>query len=98
MLSRENNTVLEEALLDLLVLSQARVLAGAMLSNMPRLALQMRVRPSGKRPPYISLDGNSWCTTSSCKAALPAYVAEGLVKYYGLVAGGGAKGRNIYRS
>ena len=44
-LSRENNTVLEEALLDLLVLSQARVLAGAMLSNMPRLALQMRVRP-----------------------------------------------------
>ena len=97
-LSRENNTALEEALLDLLVLSQARVLAGAMLSNMPRLALQMRVRPSGKRPPYISLDGNSWCTTSSCKAALPAYVAEGLVKYYGLVAGGGAKGRNIYRS
>ena len=64
---RRDNTVLVEALMELLLLSRSRVIAGQMLGNMPRLALQLRVRPPGISW-YVSLDGNEWCTTSSCKS------------------------------
>ena len=84
-----DNSVLEEALLELLCLSRARAVAGAMNSNMPRLAMQLAARPPGVRPAYISTDGNQWCTTSSCKAALPKWVAEGMVKHYPHEAKGG---------
>lgn len=93
-LSRDNNTVLEEALLELFSLSRARIVAGSMLSNMPRLAMQLCVRPPGRRPAYVSLDGNDWCTTSSCKAALPVHVSKDLTKYYAAAAKGG-KGLNF---
>ena len=56
-----------DALMELLLLSRARRVAGAMSSNMPRLALQLRVSPPGDRMPYIGLDTNEWCTCSSCK-------------------------------
>jgi len=54
------NDVLDESFLDLLLLSRAAVVAGSMMSNLPRLALQMRVTPPGletRRLPYITLDG-----------------------------------------
>ena len=54
-------TILEETMLDLLLLSRARYIAGSMYGNMPRVALQLRptapgdVRlrsgPPGARPP-----------------------------------------------
>ncbi|KAL3907670.1 MAG: hypothetical protein SGPRY_010092 [Prymnesium sp.] len=66
---------LRDALMDLLLLSRSRVIAGAMSSNMPRLALQLRVTPPGDRMAYLTLDGNEWCTCSSCKPYF--YVGRG---------------------
>ena len=67
-LQRNGSGTLLEALIDLLLLSRARLVAGSMLGNMPRLALQLRVQPpASTRQPYVSLDGHRWCTTSSCK-------------------------------
>lgn len=67
-LPREGSETLTEALIDLFLLSRARLIAGSMLGNIPRLALQLRVRPpAATKQPYVSLDGHRWCTTSSCK-------------------------------
>ena len=66
-LARNDGVALEEALMELLLLSRSRVVVAQMMGNMPRLALQMQVRPPGTWPAYVSLDGNQWCTCSSCK-------------------------------
>lgn len=63
------SSVLEEALLDVLLLSRASLVAGSMASNMPRLALNMRVRPPN-RTHYVALDGYEWCAETSCKPVL----------------------------
>jgi len=66
-LPHRSSDVLVEALMDLLLLSRARVIAGGMYGNMPRLAMQLRVRPPGDDRQYASLDGHRWCTCTSCK-------------------------------
>ena len=60
-------SAVRDAFMELLMLSRAEVIAGAMSSNMPRLALQLRVKPPGMLTPYIPMDKNEWCTCSSCK-------------------------------
>jgi len=58
-----------EALMDLLLLSRASILAGSMMSNLPRLALQMHITQPGemiRRMPYITLDGRDWCSGATC--------------------------------
>ncbi len=61
--------VLLESLVDLLLLSRARVVAGPMFSSYPRVAIQMRVQTPAvdHRSLYISLDGYPWCSRSSCR-------------------------------
>ena len=56
---------LVDMLLDLVFLSHSAILGGTMQSNVPRLALQLRVQPPGSR--FVSLDGREWCTRSSCR-------------------------------
>lgn len=59
--------LLLEALLDTLMLSRSSVLVGAMMSNFPRLALQIRVQVAGDERRYLALDGREWCSRSSCR-------------------------------
>ena len=60
--------LLLEALLDTFMLSRSSVLVGSMMSNFPRLALQLRVQaPIGDRKRYLALDGREWCTRTSCR-------------------------------
>lgn len=66
-LDRRDSSALEEALMELLLISRSRTILGSMTGNMPRLAVQLRVMPPGTDPPYISLDNNDWCTCTSCK-------------------------------
>lgn len=61
-------SVWDETMLDLLMLSRAGVIAGAMMGNMPRLAMQMRLATAC---PAISLDGREWCPAIFCTAAIP---------------------------
>ena len=65
---RTQLAILEETLLDLLLLSRARYLAGSMYGNVPRLALQLRPTTPGdpKRLAYITTDGRDWCTCVTC--------------------------------
>ena len=56
---------LVDMLLELVLLSHAAVLGGTMQSNVPRLALQLRVQPPGSL--FVGLDGREWCTRSSCR-------------------------------
>jgi len=59
-----------EALMDLLLLSRAAVVVGSMISNFPRVALQLRVQPPAlgqDQPRYIALDKRVWCTRTSCR-------------------------------
>ena len=58
---------LVEALMDMVLLARSSVLAGKMMSNFPRLALQLRVRMPSAKPAYVSLDGRPWCTRTSCR-------------------------------
>ena len=60
--------ILEEALLDVLLLSRARFIAGSMFGNVPRLALQMRATTPGDkhRLTYVTTDGRDWCTRTTC--------------------------------
>ena len=63
--------MLTDTLLDALLLSRSTVLVGSMMSNFPRLALQLRVQMPVGEPVqvhrYIPLDGRKWCTRSSCR-------------------------------
>ena len=60
--------VLVESLLDVLLLSRSTVLVGSMMSNFPRMALQLRVQaPMAGEERYLALDGRTWCTRSSCR-------------------------------
>ena len=72
------DAIFDETMLDLLLLARAPVVAGQMLGNMPRLALQLRV----SWPPttdalaqypqacsYVSLDGRGWCPATICRYA-----------------------------
>ena len=61
--------MLVQALLDAFVLSRSTVLVGSMMSNFPRLALQLRVQaPLGlQQRRYLPLDDREWCTRSSCR-------------------------------
>ena len=66
--------ILSEALLDMAFLSLSRRIVGAMIGNLPRLALQLRVRRTYN---YTALDSRAWCTRTACK--LPAYrVSDGV--------------------
>lgn len=66
--------ILREALLDIVLLSLSRQIVGAMIGNLPRLALQLRVRRTYN---YTALDGRAWCTRTACK--LPVYrVSDGV--------------------
>lgn len=57
-----------EALMDMTLLARSSVLAGKMMSNFPRVALQLRVQmPVRRQPAYISLDDRPWCTRTSCR-------------------------------
>ena len=63
-----DRALLVEALLDAFMLSRSNVLVGSMMSNFPRLALQLRVQaPVGYRKRYLALDGREWCTRTSCR-------------------------------
>ena len=65
---RSQGDVLAETLLDLLLLSRARFLAGSMYGNVPRLALQLRPTTPGdqRRLAYVTTDGRDWCTATTC--------------------------------
>lgn len=59
---------LVEALMDMVLLSRANLLAGKMMSNFPRVALQMRVQqPRRRGGAYIALDDRPWCSRTSCR-------------------------------
>ena len=66
-----DRALLVETLLDALLLSRSTVLVGSMMSNFPRLALQLRVQMPLLEPVpvlrYLALDGRKWCTRSSCR-------------------------------
>jgi len=70
LLARRRASLLE-ALLDLLLLSRSTLLVGKMMSNFPRLAMQLHVQMPAARgsnsSSYIALDGLPWCTRSSCR-------------------------------
>lgn len=79
MSTRLNSMV--EALMDMLLLSRSSVLAGKMMSNFPRVALQLRVQMPRSMPrrrganqntrssqaAYVALDDRPWCTRTSCR-------------------------------
>lgn len=59
-----------EALMDMLLLSRSSIIVGKMMSNFPRLALQLRVqlpRSKGAAGAYIALDDRPWCSRTSCR-------------------------------
>ena len=60
--------ILEETMLDILMLSRARYIAGSMYGNVPRVALQLRpTQPGDKnRLSYVTTDGRDWCTLPTC--------------------------------
>lgn len=66
--SRSTTSILEETLLDVLLLSRSRFIAGSMYGNVPRLALQLRPTTPGdaRRLAYITTDGRDWCTKPTC--------------------------------
>ena len=73
MMTRRLNSLLE-ALMDALLLSRTPLIAGKMMSNFPRFALQMRVQMPARRhtlhrghAAYIALDDRPWCTRTSCR-------------------------------
>jgi hypothetical protein len=60
--------VLVGSLMDVLLLSRSSVLVGSMMSNFPRMALQLRVQmPVDGEHRYLPLDGRTWCTRTSCR-------------------------------
>jgi len=65
---RTRGAILEETILDLLLLSRARYIAGSMYGNMPRLALQLRPTTPGdlRRLAWVTTDGRDWCTKPTC--------------------------------
>ena len=69
-----SSMVAEEALLDALLLSRSSLIAGSMSGNMPRLALNLRVRQPN-RTHYVTLDKYDWCAEPSCK---PTVWARGM--------------------
>jgi len=59
-----------EALMDVLLLARSTLLAGKMMSNFPRVALQLRVQMPARRHnarAYVALDDRPWCTRTSCR-------------------------------
>ncbi len=61
-----------EALMDMLLLSRSTLIAGKMMSNFPRCAIQMRVQiPRQPAGAYVSLDDRPWCTRTSCRSEWP---------------------------
>ena len=65
---RSQVQILEETLLDVLLLSRARFIAGSMYGNVPRLALQLRPTTPGdaRHLAYVTTDGRDWCTKPTC--------------------------------
>ena len=60
--------VLLESMMDVMLLSRSSVLVGSMMSNFPRMALQLRLQaPMGGVHRYLPLDGRTWCTRTSCR-------------------------------
>lgn len=63
-----DNAVLIDSLMDALLLSRSNVLVGSMMSNFPRMALQLRIQaPLVGQQRYLSLDDRTWCTRTSCR-------------------------------
>ena len=61
----DRSEVLIETLLDLALLARSDCIAGSIMGNLPRLALQLRVRPD-EHECYVSLDHYRWCTQTKC--------------------------------
>ena len=68
--SESREAILHEALLEMFLLSRARLIAGAMYGNFPRLAMQLRVKT---RYEYVALDQRHWCTKTACKMNYSRY-------------------------
>ena len=67
-LAAARRTSFIEALMDMLLLSRSSLIAGKMMSNFPRVAMQMRVQIPRRRPgAYIALDDRPWCSRTSCR-------------------------------
>ena len=63
-----DRAVLVETLMDVLLLSRSSVLVGSMMSNFPRMAMQLRVQaPLPGEQRYLALDGRTWCSRTSCR-------------------------------
>jgi hypothetical protein len=61
-------SVLVETMMDVLLLSRSTVVVGSMMSNFPRMALQMRQQcPMGGEERYLAIDARTWCTRTSCR-------------------------------
>ena len=61
--TRQEDEVLVETLLELTLLAHSRLVAGGMLGNMPRVALQLRPRHPLR---YRTTDAQAWCVHSHC--------------------------------
>ena len=68
-LKRERMRSLVEALMDMLLISRSSLVVGKMMSNFPRMALQLRTQlPRSQRAgAYVSLDDRPWCSRTSCR-------------------------------
>jgi hypothetical protein len=64
---RNKLALLLEIVLEVTLLAHVRVIAGSMMGNVPRLALQLQRTASDR---YVSLDGRTWCIDSSCRPSL----------------------------
>ena len=58
-----------EALMDMLLLARSSLVVGKMMSNFPRVALQLRVQAPRSRASgaYVALDDRPWCSRTSCR-------------------------------
>ena len=57
-----------EALMDMVLLARSSLIAGKMMSNFPRVAVQMRMQvPRRQAGAYVSLDDRPWCSRTSCR-------------------------------
>jgi hypothetical protein len=75
---RNKLALLLEIVLEVTLLAHVRVIAGSMMGNVPRLALQLQRTASDR---YVSLDGRTWCIDSSCRPPIvvrPSLATDGM--------------------
>ena len=71
----DRSEVLVETLLDLALLARSDCIAGSMMGNLPRVALQLRLR-ADQDECYVSLDERTWCTYTKCGLCTSAKCVE----------------------